>query len=555
MMPSTWSAAPGRSTLFVTGASLGSVADGFDIVPIRIPHEGPEVVLVVLRSDLRCMEDLGPIGHGCVEKCGHLGAVGGGEGDVALSEPIPVTECPHPEHRPVGPEPGDVFGMDEWLTAQWSENPCVEPDTGRLVGALDREVVEHGLILPRCRPSVGRARLGVIRRGNVGRWAHLARPPARHRRPSSTVWPVVEQQVVVKPLWALPAADPATPWPAEEWPAGELPSGVDLGHLMDEAFDAGGPVQDTYAVVIVHHGRLVFERYGGLLPQWDKPGKPVVRDTPLLSWSMAKSMLHSVVGMLVAEGRLGLHDPAPVPLWGKVGDPRGAITLQDLLEMRDGLDFVEDYDDPEASDVLAMLFGAGRADMAEFAADRPLAAPPGTRFSYSSGTSNVISGIVGRLVGTGDAYRQLLRDRLFDPLGMASAEASFDDAGNWIAASYVHASARDYARFGLLYLRDGLWSGRRLLPAGWVDHGRTPRSVDPDDGDYYGAHWWTRDGPLGTFWASGHEGQFIDVCPALDLVLVRMGRTDSDHSDALKRWRTQVIEAFVPARDEGEAHG
>jgi CubicO group peptidase (beta-lactamase class C family) len=366
---------------------------------------------------------------------------------------------------------------------------------------------------------------------------------------------VVEQQVVVKPLWALPTADPATPWPAEEWPAGELPPGVDLGHLMDEAFDAEGPVQDTYAVVIVHDGRLVFERYGGLLPQWDKPGKPVVRDTPLLSWSMAKSMLHAVVGMLVAEGRLGLHDPTPVPLWGKVGDPRGAITLQDLLEMRDGLDFVEDYDDPEASDVLAMLFGAGRADMAEFAADRPLAAPPGTRFSYSSGTSNVISGIVGRLVGTGDAYRQLLRDRLFDPLGMASAEASFDDAGNWIAASYVHASARDYARFGLLYLRDGLWSGRRLLPAGWVDHGRTPRSVDPDDGDYYGAHWWTRDGPMGTFWASGHEGQFIDVCPALDLILVRMGRTDSDHSDALKRWRTQVIEAFGPARDEGEAHG
>jgi CubicO group peptidase (beta-lactamase class C family) len=336
---------------------------------------------------------------------------------------------------------------------------------------------------------------------------------------------------------------------------GELPAGVDVKGLMDQAFAPDGPVQDTYAVVIVHHGRLVFERYGGLLPQWDKPGKPVVRETPLLSWSMAKSMLHAVVGMLVAEGRLFLDGPPPVPQWGEVGDPRRAITLQDLLEMRDGLDFVEDYEDPGASDVLRMLFGDGQADMATFAADRPLAVAPGTRFNYSSGTSNVISGVVGREVGMGDAYRQFLQDRLFGPLGMDSASASFDDAGNWIAASYVYATARDYARFGLFYLRDGLWSGRRLLPVGWVDHGRTPRSVDPDDGDYYGSHWWTRDGPWGTFWASGHEGQFIDICPALDLVLVRMGRTDADHAEALKQWRTEVIEAFGHAHNKGEAHG
>jgi CubicO group peptidase (beta-lactamase class C family) len=320
---------------------------------------------------------------------------------------------------------------------------------------------------------------------------------------------------------------------------------VDLGALMDSAFDPDGPLHQTYAVVVVHHGRLVFERYDGLLPQWDKPGKPVVRDTPLLSWSMAKSMLHAVVGMLVAEGRLDLDAPAPVPGWDGPDDPRGAITLAHLLAMRDGLDFVEEYEDPEHSDVLQMLFGTGQADMAAFAADRPLAAAPGERFNYSSGTSNIISGMVARELGPGRPYREFLAERLFGPLGMTTATTTFDDAGTWVAASYAYATARDYARFGLLYLRDGLWDGRRLLPEGWVDHGRRPRSVDPDDGDLYGAHWWTRPGPHGTFWAAGHEGQFIDVSPALDLVLVRMGRTDADHSEELKQWRTAVIDAFA----------
>ena len=101
---------------------------------------------------------------------------------------------------------------------------------------------------------------------------------------------------------------------------------------------------------------------------------------------------------------------------------------------------------------------------------------------------------------------------------MTSATATFDDAGTWVAASYAYATARDYARFGLWYLRDGVWDGRRLLPEGWVDHGRRPRSVDPDDGDYYGSHWWTRNDPQGTFWAAGHEGQYVDICPRLDLV-------------------------------------
>ena len=284
------------------------------------------------------------------------------------------------------------------------------------------------------------------------------------------------------PLHPLPPQPAGVAWPTGEWPEGELPTGVHLEDLLDDAFDPEGPLRQTYAVVVVHRGRLVTERYGGAIPQWDKPGKPVGRETPLLSWSMAKSALHAVVGMLVDDGRLALGSPVPVPEWRAPDDPRHSITLEDLLSMRDGLAFTEEYEDPDTSDVLQMLFGRGSADMAAFAADRPLAAPPGTRFNYSSGTSNIVSGIVARELGPGEPYRRFLDERLFGPLGMTTASATFDEAGTWVAASYVYATARDFARFGLLYLRDGLWDGRRLLPEGWVDHGRRARSSRPRRG-------------------------------------------------------------------------
>jgi CubicO group peptidase (beta-lactamase class C family) len=328
-----------------------------------------------------------------------------------------------------------------------------------------------------------------------------------------------------------------------------LPAGVDLEPPLRAAFDDGGPLATTFAVVIVHRGRVVAERYGGAVPHWDGPDVPVDVTTPLLSWSMAKSMLHAVVGMLLGDGRLGLDAPAGVPVWSAPGDPRGAITLDHLLQMRDGLDFAEDYEDAPASDVIEMLFGRGQHDVAAFAADRRLAAPPGTRFNYSSGTSNIVSGIVARTVGPAAAYEQFLRERLFDPIGAASARATFDAAGTWVASSYVHATARDFARFGLLYLRDGVWDGRRLLPDGWVDHGRLARSVDPTDGSLYGAHWWVVGDDHGSFWASGYEGQSILVCPALDLIVVRLGRTPEALTDPLREWRSDVVDAFARAAD------
>lgn len=349
-------------------------------------------------------------------------------------------------------------------------------------------------------------------------------------------------------LLPLPAQPTGVPWPGDDWPVGPVPAGIDLDPLLAEAMDPEGAFATTYAVVVISGGRLVAERYGGALPSFTHDPTPVGADTPLLSWSMAKSMLHCVVGTLVAEGRLDLDAPAPVPEWAADDDPRRAITLEHLLAMRDGLDFAEDYVDARVSDVIEMLFGSGVDDVAHFAADRPLAAPPGERFNYSSGTSNIVSGIVAREVGPGAPYEALVRERLFEPIGMRTATPTFDAAGTWIASSYVHATARDFARFGLLALRDGVWDGTRVLPVGWIDHGRRVRSVDPEDGQLYGAHWWVHGDDHGTFRASGYEGQRIIVSPALDLVVVRLGSTPASAYPALREWSGRVVQAFAEGR-------
>src|SRR6478672_8741308 len=143
--------------------------------------------------------------------------------------------------------------------------------------------------------------------------------------------------------------------------------------LVDELFDDTGPLATTYACIVVHRGDVLAERYGGELPHFDRPPTPVDAGTPLRSWSMAKSMLHAVVGMLIGDGVLQLEAPASVPAWQH--DSRAAITLDDLLAMRDGLDWVEDYVDETRSDVIEMLFGSGQDDVAGFAEARPLAAP------------------------------------------------------------------------------------------------------------------------------------------------------------------------------------
>lgn len=336
-----------------------------------------------------------------------------------------------------------------------------------------------------------------------------------------------------------PLPPPTRPSPTRGWVEVDPPPDWDLDRLCQPLFADTEVFGETWAVAVAHRGALVYERYAGRLPGWGGPGEVVGAGSRLLSWSVAKSVLHAAVGVLVGAGRLHLDAPAGVAAWSDPADPRHHITLDDLLHMRDGLDFVEDYDPGEGrSDVIAMLFGA-TADMAAFAADRPLAAPPGTRYNYSSGTSNIVSGLVAATVGSGSAYERWLHSALFDPLGMDSAEAEFDPAGTWIASSYLRATARDWLKFGELYLRDGYCDGVALLPRGWVDHARSARSADPD-GSWHGAHWWTDRSAAGTFWAEGYEGQTVVVCPQLDLVAVRFGRTPGA-GPALADWRRQLL--------------
>ncbi|MCZ6783488.1 MAG: serine hydrolase [Proteobacteria bacterium] len=335
----------------------------------------------------------------------------------------------------------------------------------------------------------------------------------------------------------LPPQPADTPWPTRDWPRSEPDADVDrevVARAFERLVEKPDPdvTGETHALLAVHRGRLVAEAYG---PERD-------RDTTLLSWSVAKSFTHALIGILVRDGKLDVHAAAPVPSWQGVDDPRSAITSEDLLRMVDGLDFVEDYVDADVSSVIDMLFGKGKGDVAGYAEQSPRAHPPGRYWNYSSGTANIVAAIAGRCVGGGAEQMRAFMDReLFDRIGMGSATARFDDAGHFIGSSFVFATARDFARFGLLYLRDGLWEGERLLPAGWVDHART---LTPASFDQYGAHWWlARDGS-GIFHASGYRGQYIVVVPERDLVVVRLGLTDEAKRVAVVHTLAELVRAF-----------
>jgi CubicO group peptidase (beta-lactamase class C family) len=303
---------------------------------------------------------------------------------------------------------------------------------------------------------------------------------------------------------------------------------VDVHRHLDDLF--GRPEREgiSLAAVVVQRGVVIAERYGTQPSSAFGPGGAVSADTPLISWSTAKSMTHAAVGIAVGDGLLDLDAPAPVAAWR--GTPKEDITLTHLLEMRPGLRFVEDYVDDLTSHCLDMLFGSGADDHATYAASLPLDHPPGTVWNYSSGTTNIICRILGDAVGGGEpGMRAFLRDRLFAPCGMGSADPRFDAAGTWVGSSYVYATARDFARFGELYLRDGVLDGLRILPDGWADHGRTFVAHDPVDqvpgGFDYGRHWWMWPQLPGSMAAHGYEGQYVIVVPDRELVVVHLGKT------------------------------
>jgi CubicO group peptidase (beta-lactamase class C family) len=315
-----------------------------------------------------------------------------------------------------------------------------------------------------------------------------------------------------------------------------------LSGVLEAAFGEPNPKRRrrTRAIVVVQDGRIVAERYA--------PGFSA--HTPFPGWSMTKSVLGGLVGVLVGEGRLSIEGKSLMPQW-PAQDPRADISVEDLLRMRSGLRFSEVYSD-FSSDVIEMLFN--RADTAAYAASRPLDHPPGTTWSYSSGTTNILSGIVRRIVGDAD-YGDWPRRMLLDPMGMTSAVMEPDAAGTFVGSSFMLATARDWARFGQLYLQDGVWEGRRILPAGWVRFSTTPTPQAP--GGRYGAHWWLKlqpdlggetrsaaDVPTDAFFAVGHEGQTLTVIPSYRLVVVRLGL--SIHIDAWNHaaFLADVLDAF-----------
>jgi len=347
------------------------------------------------------------------------------------------------------------------------------------------------------------------------------------------------QKVTVAPE---PLPHDSTAWPVGNRIDNRLIPQVDKGRL-DEAIaqafsetDAARP-QNTSAVVVLYDGQIIGERYG----------EGLERDSRLMGWSMTKSITSALVGILVKAGKLNVDAPAPVPEWKD--DERKNITINQLLQASSGLDWTESYFMPRAHFHKMFMLSD---DKAGYAASLPLKHAPGSFFQYSSGTTNILSRIIRQTVGDENYYR-FPYDSLFDPIGMNHALIEPDASGTFVGSSYSYASARDWARFGLLYLNDGVCAGRRILPEGWVRYTTTPGAA-AKRGEY-GAQWHLNLGapgnaaerkmpslPVDAYWADGFEDQWIVVVPSHKLVVVRLGV--SHHGFPIEKLVSGIVSAL-----------
>jgi len=340
---------------------------------------------------------------------------------------------------------------------------------------------------------------------------------------------------------ALPGAalEPLSPqpeglaWPTDEWPTGSLPEGLDLSTFEESvaellASKGRAGIPDTRAILVVQGGRIVFEHYAeGFGPE-----------SLFQSFSMAKSITNALTGVLVRQGRLALDERAEVPEWSEPGDPRRALTLRHLLQMRSGLDNADGFGAKDMINafISRLIYGEGSRSPARYAAKVPLVHPIGNRWAYSSGTSILIARLCGEMIGGRETgTRDFMRREIFFPIGMRSAQPEFAKSGEFMGGVFAHATARDWARFGYLYLRDGVWEGRRILPEGWVDFTRTPSPAENNRA--YGAHFWVNGdpqpegsqlkplpgGPPSVFMALGAEFQMVAIAPTKNVVAVRLG--------------------------------
>jgi CubicO group peptidase (beta-lactamase class C family) len=347
----------------------------------------------------------------------------------------------------------------------------------------------------------------------------------------------------------LVAAAPATV--ATNAPAASIPAAA---RTAADRFFTDPALAETRAIIVLSDGKRVYERYA---PGYG-PGNRFI------SWSMAKSLTSTIIGMLVADGKLRLDAPAPVPAWHRTpGDPRAAITLRQLLHMSSGLRHSE-TEPVGSADTNRGLFSDQSGDIAAFAAAAPLESKPGTVFEYSTLTSHILADIAVRTIAPTArtpqarraAMRQFILDRLSGPAAMPSLICEYDPAGTLLGGSLCHATARDWANFGQLYLDNGTVAGREVVSPTWVTFVRTPAPTNPG----YGGHFWlnrarpgkesglfAEQGPPDAFSANGHLGQYVVIVPSKRLVVVRLGKTQDDVRKPVKVALGQLVNAFPAA--------
>jgi len=323
-----------------------------------------------------------------------------------------------------------------------------------------------------------------------------------------------------------------------------------LARQVDDLFAKEG-LGETRALIVMHGGEIAAERYA---PGYGK-------DTRFISWSMAKTVTAVMIGMLIADGRLALDDSPPVPRWQRPGDPRGEITLRQLLQMRSGLRHTEGGDPPYESSEVRMLFLDGRDDMADWAESQPLEAEPGAKFEYSTATSVILADIAARVLSRRDdpdtrrtAVANYLRTRLFGPLAMDSMVPEFDASGTLIGGSLIHGNARDWARFGDFLRNKGSYRGSQLVPRKWIVAMTMP---SPRQANYGLQTWLNRPvegednsplfpdrAPQTMFAAIGHMGQYILVSPEQRLTVVRLGHSDAAERKAMLQELADIVELY-----------
>lgn len=305
------------------------------------------------------------------------------------------------------------------------------------------------------------------------------------------------------------------------WPLGNLVpdtvTGIDMDKLEtiskkvinDNAYNG-----NIYAFLVLHKGIPVIEAY-----------KPRFNEhTRFLSWSMAKSFTNAMVGILVKQGKLDIYKPAGIEEWQS--DERKNITLNDLMQMQSGLEWNEDYGN--RSDVTVMLHC--ESDMGKYAYEKKYELKPGEKWEYSSGTTNIVSDIVQKQFENDSLYYSFAFKELFNKIGMPDAVMEVDPSGTFVGSSYLYATARDYARFALLFMNDGIFNGERILPEGWVKYSTTEASAS--NGQYGAFFWLNKNGgipgaPKDMFRCDGHDGQHIFMFPSKDLAVIILGFSPS----------------------------